>query len=90
MQELTDDAAVEREFWLRVIRRAQQEAEGRHIEKGENARNIKHQARKWLTRCTRGFLLICTLAGLNQQQIRVLLEQEQRKWGKVGSKDAIR
>lgn len=75
-----DQAQKEREFWLRVILRAQAEASGRYLEKGDDPRMVRYLARKWLTRCSREFRRVCDLAGLNEHQITLLVQQSREQW----------
>lgn len=77
----TDDARIEREFWLKVILRAQAEANGRYVEKGDNPRMIRYLARKWLTHCTKSLQQVSKMAGLNSQQVQNLIQQSKEKWG---------
>lgn len=75
-----EGAQREREFWLKVILRAQAEADGRYREKGDNPRMVRYLARKWLTRCSKELQRVCRLAGFSDQQIEILIKQSQEKW----------
>ncbi len=71
-----DVAEQERKLWLTVLRQAQWDAEG----KGEVEDYLIYRARKWLTRMTRSFLTVCSLAGMPATQAHYLQEQERLKY----------
>jgi hypothetical protein len=71
-----DVAEQERKLWLTVLRQAQWDAEG----KGEVENYLIYRARKWLTRMTRSFLTVCSLAGMPATQAHYLQEQERLKY----------
>ena len=78
MREVPDSPQRERILWLTVLRQAIWDSEGR----GEvDAMTIYH-AKKWLTRMTRSFLVVCSLAGMPKTQAEYLQEQERKKWKK--------
>jgi hypothetical protein len=76
-----EGASGERRLWLLVIRRAQQEAEGRRV-LGDPPRITTYLARRWLTTCTRDFQLVCEFAGFTPDMKKALHEQETKKWPK--------
>lgn len=73
-----DSPERERILWLQVIRQAQFDAEGR----GEVDQITVYRAKKWLTRMTRSFYTVCSLAGMPATQADYLQECERRKWKK--------
>lgn len=70
----------EREFWLRVIMRAQEEAAGMYVVPDDDAGYVRYMARKWLTVKNKGFEEVCEMAGLTDYMARKLREKEQAKW----------
>lgn len=76
MKSVPDSPERERLLWLQVIRRAQFDAEGR----GEVEPHLRYIAQRWLTRMTRSFLMVCSMAGMPAAQAQFLQEQERRRW----------
>ena len=75
MNIVPDSPERERLLWLQVLRQAQFDAEGR----GEVDATLRYRARKWLTKMTRSFLTVCSLAGMPSTQAEYLQEQERKK-----------
>jgi len=63
-------------LWLRVIVQAQQDAAG----KAEADPRLQYLAQRWLTKMTRSFLTVCSLAGMPATQSHFLQELERKKW----------
>jgi hypothetical protein len=74
-----DSPERERLLWLAVIRQAQWDAEGR----GEVEDHVRYMAKRWLTKMTRSFLVVCSLAGMPAMQAHYLQEQERRKYRSI-------
>lgn len=71
-----------RVLWLKVIRRAQEEADGMYASwSGEDPEKLKRHARKWLTHPSRGFCLVCEMAGFSWDQTKRLMEEMRRRYG---------
>jgi hypothetical protein len=71
-----DSPMRERLLWLRVIAQAQQDAAG----KAEVEPHLQYLAQRWLTKMTRSFLTVCSLAGMPETQAHYLQEQERKRW----------
>lgn len=71
-----------RTLWLAVIKRAQDEAEGKYTHwDGEDVQVTMDRARRWLTFGSPNFCLVCELAGLSLDQTFRLLEDMRGKYG---------
>lgn len=70
-----DSPERERILWLTVIRQAIWDSEGR----GEIDVTTIYRAQKWLTKMTRSFLTVCSLAGMPATQAEYLQEEQRRK-----------
>ena len=69
-----------RRLWLRVIQQTVQEAQGKSlygVPHSDYPRHIRI-AKRWLTTYSRSLVTACSLAGFNQQQIKLLIEQQRR------------
>jgi hypothetical protein len=76
-------AEKQRKLWLKVIQQAVAEAEGQQmydLEEEEKPGAIR-RARKFLCTCSRSLQTVGFLAGLNGEQIRLLVEMNRRKYG---------
>lgn len=63
-------------LWLTVLRRAQEESEGRHIYVDrEKSEHVRYLAGRWLKTWSRSYLTVCELAGLTEKEARWLQEQ---------------
>jgi len=78
VKSVPDSPERERILWLTVIRQCCWDAEGR----GEVDAMTRYHAQKWLTRMTRSFLAVCSLAGMPKTQAEYLQEMERKKWKK--------
>lgn len=76
MMDAQDSPARERILWLTVLRQAKWDAEGR----GEIEPHLQYLAQRWLTKMTRSFLAVCSLAGMPETQAHFLQEQERKRW----------
>lgn len=79
-----NEAQIYREFWLKVIRNAQEEAEGHHIIDGSrhpNRARIQRRAVRWLTSCSKSLWEVCEMAGMNKVQFQTLVEHNQEIYG---------
>lgn len=76
MNSVPDSPERERLLWLQVIRQAQFDAEGR----GEVERRLQYLAKRWLTKMTHSFLMVCSLAGMPETQAYYLQEQSRKRW----------
>jgi len=65
----------ERVLWLSVLRQAITDSEGR----GEIEPYRVVRAKRWLTLPMRGFLTVCSLAGMSREQALYLQEAQRRK-----------
>lgn len=75
MTTVPDSPERERILWLTVIKQAIWDSEGR----GEIDSTTIYRAVKWLTRMTRSFLTVCSLAGFSETQAYFLQEQQRAK-----------
>lgn len=73
---MTVETDAEKKLWLTVIRQAQFDAEGRGAVDG----HLRYLAVRWLTKMSRSFLTVCSLAGMPTTQAEYLQEQERRKY----------
>jgi len=71
-----DSPQRERVLWLTVVRQAIWDAEGR----GEVDAILIYRARKWLTRMTHSFLVVCSLAGMTRTQAYRLQEDKRKEF----------
>lgn len=78
MNDAQDSPQRERKLWLSVIRQAQLDSEGR----SEVEPKLIRRAQKWLTKMTRSFYTVCSLAGMPATQAEYLQECERKKWPK--------
>ena len=76
MTHLPDSPERERLLWLAVVRQAQWDASGR----GEVDRRLQYLAKRWLTKMTKSFLTVCSLAGMPATQAHYLQEAERKKY----------
>lgn len=76
MHDAPDSPQRERMLWLRVIHQAVLDSEGR----GEVEPKLVRRAQKWLTKMTRSFYTVCSLAGMPATQAEYLQECERKKW----------
>lgn len=82
-----------RELWLKVIKQAVDEAEGLRIFVGQGedqvseqeVAGLKRRARKWLSRCSPSLKHVCSLAGMNSEQIKLLVELYREKYKDGGT-----
>lgn len=81
MNSVPDSPQRERILWLTVIRQVIWDSEGR----GEIDDQTIYRAGKWLTKMTRSFLTVCSLAGMPKTQAEYLQECQRRKLGKNDS-----
>lgn len=78
MNNVPDSPERERILWLTVLRQAIWDSEGR----GEIDEMTIYHATKWLTKMTRSFLTVCSLAGMPRTQAEYLQEGQRRKLGR--------
>jgi hypothetical protein len=70
---------LERELWLKVIRRAQEEAEGQQLYTGDTE-HMQYMAARWLCTRSRSFLEVCEYAGLDDVKIERLLHRNRQRY----------
>ena len=75
MNSVPDSPEKEKILWLTVIRQAIWDSEGR----GEIDDMTIYHAVQWLTKMTRSFLSVCSLAGMPATQAHYLQERQRRK-----------
>jgi hypothetical protein len=75
VKEVPDSPQREKILWLTVIRQAIWDSEGR----GEIDDMTIYHATKWLTRTTRSFMTVCSLAGMPATQAEFLQEEQRKK-----------
>lgn len=83
MVEQEVEASQNRKLWLRVIQQAVAEAEGLQLfgVEEEEREGCVYRAKKWLSTCTRSLQRVGFLAGLSGEQVKLLVEQNKRKYG---------
>ncbi len=75
----------EQKLWNRVLIRAWEEAQGGHVYTGD-MRHVQYQARKWLTRKSKGLLEVCELAGYSELEVEKLIKNCRERFGDVGKR----
>jgi hypothetical protein len=78
MQETNQDYRV---LWLAVIRRAQEEADGRYTYWDEDAGLVRRRAVKWLSTLSVGLCEVCASAGFTPEMVRRLIQDSREKYG---------
>jgi hypothetical protein len=73
----------ERLFWLRVILRTQEEADGRHLYDAD-APKLRRRAQKYLTRDSKSLRQVCDFAGFTRDRYQQFLKMNKGKYGRTG------
>jgi hypothetical protein len=72
----------ERLFWLRVILRTQEEADGRHLYDAD-ANKLRRRAQKYLTKDSKSLRRVCDLAGFTKDRYCQFLKMNKEKYARA-------